>query len=63
MVSDWPARKVKAEPQIVLGYPVKADSPAALAVGSAKFAFFAPTARPRRQAALPGCNRWVTIAA
>lgn len=40
MVSDWPARKVKAEPQIVLGYPVKADSPAALAVGSTKFAFF-----------------------
>ena len=33
MVSDWPARKVKAEPQIVLGYPVKADSPAELAVG------------------------------
>ena len=41
MVSDWPSRKVKAEPQIVLGYPVKPDAPAALAIGAAKFAFFA----------------------
>jgi hypothetical protein len=41
MFSDWPGRKIKAEPQIVLGYPVKADAPAALAVGPAKFAFFA----------------------
>lgn len=41
MVSDWPARKVKAEPQIVLGYPVKENAPAALAVGATKFAFFA----------------------
>ncbi len=41
MVSDWPGRKIKAEPQIVLGYPVKADAAASVAVGSAKFAFFA----------------------
>jgi hypothetical protein len=41
MVSDWPSRNVKAEPQVVLGYPVKADAPAAVAVGSTKFAFFA----------------------
>jgi hypothetical protein len=41
MVSDWPARKAKAEPQIVLGYPVKQDAPASLAVGSTKFDFFA----------------------
>jgi hypothetical protein len=41
MVSDWPARKVKAEPQFVLGYPTKQDAPAALAVGPDKFAFFA----------------------
>lgn len=41
MVSDWPARKAKAEPQFVLGYPVKDNAPAALAVGSTKFAFFA----------------------
>ena len=41
MVSDWPGRKVKAEPQVVLGYPVKENAPAALAVGATKFAFFA----------------------
>ncbi len=41
MVSDWPGRKVKAEPQIVLGYPVKDNAPAALAVGAAKYPFFA----------------------
>jgi hypothetical protein len=41
MVSDWPGRKVKAEPQVVLGYPVKENAPAALGVGSAKFNFFA----------------------
>jgi hypothetical protein len=41
MVSDWPGRKVKAEPQVVLGYPVKENAPAAVAVGGAKFAFFA----------------------
>ena len=40
MISDWPARKVKAEPQIVYGYPGKEGAPAALAVGSDKFAFF-----------------------
>src|SRR4029079_5528122 len=33
MISDWPARKVKAEPQIVYGYPGKEGAPAALAVG------------------------------
>lgn len=41
MVSDWPGRKVKAEPQVVLGYPVKENAPAALGIGPAKFAFFA----------------------
>ena len=41
MISDWPGRKTKAEPQIVLGYPVKQDAPASLAVGSTKFNFFA----------------------
>ena len=40
MVSDWPARKVKAEPQIVYGYQAKEGAPAALAVGSDKFTFF-----------------------
>jgi hypothetical protein len=41
MVSDWPGRKAKAEPQFVLGYPVKENAAAALAVGSTKFPFFA----------------------
>ncbi len=40
MVSDWPGRKVKAEPQIVYGYPAKEGGAAALGVGSDKFTFF-----------------------
>ena len=40
MVSDWPSRKVKAEPQIVYGYQGKENGVAALAVGSDKFPFF-----------------------
>jgi hypothetical protein len=56
MVSDWPSRKVKAEPQIVLGYPVKPDAPAALAIGAAKFAFFA---RPNGAGANPNASAWL----
>jgi hypothetical protein len=40
MVSDWPSRKVKAEPQIVYGYQGKESGAAALGVGSEKFPFF-----------------------
>jgi len=40
MISDWPARKVKAEPQIVYGYQAKEGGAAALGVGGDKFAFF-----------------------
>ena len=40
MVSDWPSRKVKAEPQIVYGYQGKENGAAALGVGSDKFPFF-----------------------
>jgi hypothetical protein len=40
MVSDWPGRKVKAEPQIVYGYPAKEGGAASLGVGSDKFTFF-----------------------
>ena len=40
MVSDWPSRKVKAEPQIIYGYQGKEGGAAALAVGSDKFTFF-----------------------
>jgi hypothetical protein len=40
MISDWPSRKVKAEPQIVYGYQGKENGVAALGVGSDKFPFF-----------------------
>jgi hypothetical protein len=40
MVSDWPSRKVKAEPQIVYGYQAKEGAGAALGVGKDKFTFF-----------------------
>ena len=40
LVSDFPGRKVKAEPQIVLGYPAKENGPASLGVGPDKFTFF-----------------------
>ncbi len=40
MVSDWPSRKVKAEPQIVYGYQAKENGAAALGVGGDKFTFF-----------------------
>ena len=41
MVSDWPGRKVKAEPQIVYGYPTKeGGTGASLGIGSDKFNFF-----------------------
>ena len=40
MVSDWPGRKVKAEPQIVYGYQAKEGGAAALGVGGDKFTFF-----------------------
>ncbi len=40
MVSDWPGRRVKAEPQIIYGYQAKEGAPAGLGVGSDKFIFF-----------------------
>ncbi len=40
IVSDWPSRKVKAEPQIVYGYQGKEGSIGALGVGTDKFTFF-----------------------
>ena len=40
MISDWPSRKVKAEPQIVYGYQGKENGAAALGVGADKFPFF-----------------------
>jgi hypothetical protein len=40
MFSDWPSRKVKAEPQIVYGYQARENGVAALGVGGDKFPFF-----------------------
>jgi hypothetical protein len=40
MVSDWPGRKIKAEPEIVPGYEYKASSPVVLEIGADKFQFF-----------------------
>ncbi|HMH64096.1 MAG TPA: invasion associated locus B family protein [Rhizomicrobium sp.] len=40
MISDWPARKVKAEPQVVYGYQAKEGAVAGLGVGPDKFSFF-----------------------
>ncbi len=40
LVSDWPARKAKAEPEVVPGYPYKDGSKVTTQVGSDKFTFF-----------------------
>ncbi|HEY0265522.1 MAG TPA: invasion associated locus B family protein [Rhizomicrobium sp.] len=40
MISDWPARKVKAEPQVVYGYQAKEGAQAGLGVGGDRFPFF-----------------------
>lgn len=40
MVSDWPSRKVKGEPQIVYGYQAKEKGDASLNVGGDRYAFF-----------------------
>ena len=41
MVSDWPSRKVKAEPEIVPGYAYKPGSTVTLGIGGDRFNFFA----------------------
>ena len=40
MVSAWPARKVKGEVQVVLGYPGNEKGAASLGIGPDKFTFF-----------------------
>jgi len=40
LVSAWPSRRVKAEPQVIYGYQGKEGAAAALGVGSEKFVFF-----------------------
>jgi hypothetical protein len=41
MVSDWPGRKIKAEPEVVPGYAYKLTAPVTLGIGGDKFNFFA----------------------
>ena len=40
MVSDWPGRRIKAEPEVVPGYQYKAGVPVTVEIGGDKFAFF-----------------------
>jgi invasion protein IalB len=40
LINDWPARKAKAEPEIVPGYQYKDGSSVTVEVGSDKFSFF-----------------------
>ncbi|HEY5339009.1 MAG TPA: invasion associated locus B family protein [Rhizomicrobium sp.] len=40
LVTDWPARKAKAEPEVVPGYQFKDGSAASAQVGADKFDFF-----------------------
>ena len=40
LVTDWPARKAKAEPEVVPGYQYKDGSPVTAEVGADKFEFF-----------------------
>jgi hypothetical protein len=40
LISDWPGRRAKAEPEIVPGYKYKEASMATLQVGAQKFTFF-----------------------
>jgi hypothetical protein len=40
MISDWPGRKVKAEPEVVPGYAYKPGMPVTLGIGGDRFNFF-----------------------
>lgn len=40
LISDWPARKAKGEPEVVPGYPYKDGSKVTAQIGSDKFIFF-----------------------
>lgn len=41
IVTDWPGKKIKAEPEIVPGYEYKDKAPVMLEIGADKFTFFA----------------------
>ena len=58
MVSDWPGRKVKAEPEIVPGYEYKAGAPVTLGIGGTN-SISSPATRPRMARAwLQISERW-----
>lgn len=40
LISDWPSRKAKGEPEVVPGYPYKDGSKVTAEIGSDKFTFF-----------------------
>jgi len=40
IITDYPAKKIKAEPEIVSGYEYKETLPVTLEVGNDRFAFF-----------------------
>ena len=40
LISDWPGRSAKAEPEIVPGYPYRVGSTVTAAIGADKFTFF-----------------------
>src|SRR3954467_1941478 len=44
LINDWPARRSKAEAEIVAGYPYKDGSSVTVQVGTAKFSFFTKNA-------------------
>lgn len=56
MVSTWPSRKVRAEPQIVLGYPGNEKGAASLGIGGSKFAFFIKNTNAEGSAWLESLN-------
>jgi len=40
LINDWPARKARAQPEIVPGYKYKDDSEVTVQIGSDKFTFY-----------------------
>jgi len=41
LISDWPLRKTRSEPEVVPGYQYKADGAVTATIGADKFEFFA----------------------
>ena len=57
MVSDWPGRKIKAEPEVVPGYAYKTGALVTLEIGADKFNFFVRNdGRERHRSGLQNLN-------